>query len=259
MITILVCFKPIRTSCLSNESVNSNEMRLNPYDIPTIKNAIQIKKQIQDCRVICLSMGVEQTAKILNRCLAMGADQAFLLNDPRFAASDTYATSYILSEAIKKIGNVDIIVCGAKSLDGETGQVPVGIASRLKMAYIPHIQEMAELSKRHVIVNTINSARREKIRAQLPLVAIFDRFELAEPTVNLFSLKRSQHLQQIIWDADDLQVDYAQIGQGGSKTRVISVKSAARAGEAKIIEGTVDVKSIYLHNILIRDSAAASL
>lgn len=259
MITILVCLKPIRASCLSNESVNPNEIRLNPYDIPALQSALAIKNHLQDCRVICLSMGVEQTLEVLYRCLAMGADQAILLNDTRFAASDTYATSYILSEAIKKIGSVNIVACGAKSLDGETGQVPVEIAARLNMAYLSHVEKMVMVSGGYAVIDTVSPGKWERVRTQLPLVTIFDQFRIVEPTVSLFSLKRSKHLQLVIWDANDLGVDCVQIGQGGSKTKVINVKNATRAVEAKVLEGTVDMKSTYLHNLIMGDYSVTSI
>jgi electron transfer flavoprotein beta subunit len=204
-------------------------------------------------------MGVEQTLEVLHRCLAMGADQAILLNDARFAVSDTYATSYIVSAAIKKIDSADIVACGAKSLDGETGQVPVGIATRLNMAYLSHVEKMVTLSEGYAVIDTVGLGKRDRVRVQLPLVTIFDQFELVEPMVSLFSLKRSKHLQPVIWDADDLGVDCAQIGQGGSKTKVINVKKVTRAAETIVLEGTVDMKSTYLRNLIIGDYSVTSI
>ena len=251
MITILVCLKPIRGSCFANEDININEICMNPYDIPVLKSCIRIKKQMNNCRVICMSMGVEGAKKVLNKCIALGADQIILLNDSKFAASDTYATSYILSEAIKKIGNVDVIACGAKTLDGETGQVPVEIATRLKVKYIPHVEEILEVNEQHIVVKTVSCVKREKIRVSLPLVTIFNSFEPTEPEVNLFSLKRAQQQQLMIWGAEDLCTNDNMIGQGGSKTRVLNVKEATRGNKAKVIEGTDDEKCLYLHNIIV--------
>lgn len=251
MITILVCLKPIRGRGFANEDININEICMNPYDIPVLKSCIRIKKQMSNCRVICMSMGVEGAKKVLSKCIALGADQTILLNDSKFAGSDTYATSYILSEAIKKIGNVDVIACGAKSLDGETGQVPVGIATRLKVKYIPHVEEILEVRKQYIVVNTVSCVKREKIKGSLPIVTIFGGFESTEPDVSLFSLKQAQQQQLIIWDAEDLCTDENMIGQGGSKTRVLDVKKATRGNKAKVIEGTDDEKSLYLHNIIV--------
>lgn len=254
MVTILVCLKPVRGSCLSYKDADLNEIGMNPYDIPVLQNAVRIKKQIQNCRVICMSMGVEGVKKILNRCIALGVDQTILLNDSKFAGSDTYATSYILSEAVRKIGRVDIIACGAKTLDGETGQVPVEIATRLNMKYVPHIEEIVEVNGEHITVNTISSAKWEKCRIRLPVVTIFNSFELSEPAVSLFSLKKAQKQQPMVWNAEDLGADKNRIGQEGSKTKVMSVKNAKRVNEVKVIQGTVDEKCLYLHNVVVEGS-----
>ena len=254
MLTILVCLKPIRGSCLSNKDVNPNGISMNPYDIPVLENAIRIKKKIQNCRVICISMGVEGAKKMLSRCIALGADQAILLNDLKFAGSDTYATSYILSEAVKKIGSVDIIACGAKTLDGETGQVPIEIATRLNMKYVPYIEEIIAVDDEHIIVNTISNTRWEKSRIRLPAVAIFSSFVLTEPVVSLFSLKRSQQKPLMVWNAEDLDIDKNQIGQEGSKTKVVSVKNASRVNEVNVIQGSVDEKCVYIHSVIVEGS-----
>lgn len=74
MVTILVCLKPVRGSCLSNGQEAKNEIRMNPYDIPALMN-LKLKKEIPNCRVVCVSMGVEDTKTILNRCTALGVDQ----------------------------------------------------------------------------------------------------------------------------------------------------------------------------------------
>lgn len=253
MMKIVVCLKPIKTSYLSNKTTNDMNMCINPYDIPPLKAAINIKKEISNCRVICLSMGVIGTQKMLNRCIAMGADQAILLNDMKFSASDTYATSLIMSEAIRKIGQVDIIFCGSKSLDGETGQVPIGIAKRLRMTYLPHVLDLVEVTESYVTVNAINGSRLEKTRAQLPLVAIFNSFELIEPTVSLFSLKKLRQFQTTIWNAVDLRVDDTQIGQRGSKTKVINIQNASRFGEGRLIEGSIHDKSQFIHDIITKN------
>ena len=254
MVTILVCLKPVRESCLSNGQGAMNEIRMNPYDIPALMNVLKLKKEIPNCHVLCVSMGVEGTKTILNRCAALGADQTILLNDSKFAGSDTYATSYILSEVIKKVGKVDIVVCGAKSLDGETGQVPIELATRLKMIYLPHIEQMVSVNSDYAIVQALHDDILEKSRVRLPFVAVFDGFELAEPSCSLTLLKRARQNQPIQWNSEDLDIDELEIGQVGSKTKVVSVINTKRNNKAHYVQGSVEEKCMYLHSILTNNS-----
>lgn len=253
MVTILVCLKPIRSSCLPNGQEAMNEICMNPYDIPALMNVIRLKKEIPNCRVVCVSMGVEGAKAMLNRCVALGADQTILLNDSKFAGSDTYATSYILSEVIKKVGKVDIVVCGEKSLDGETGQVPIELATRLKMIYLPHIEQMVSVNGDYAIVQTLYDDILEKSRVCLPFVAVFCGFDLAEPPCSLILLKRARQNQPIQWNSEDLDIDELEIGQVGSKTKVVSVINVKRNNKANYVQGSVEEKCMYLHNIMINN------
>lgn len=254
MLTILVCLKPIKGSYLSNGKEVSDELRLNPYDIPALINALEIKKANQNCEVICICMGVEGAKTVLNRCVALGADRTILLNDIKFAGSDTYATSYILVEAIKKIGNIDFVICGAKSIDGETGQVPIEMASRMGMRYMPHVRKIDSIDDNYAIVDILNDDTWEKCKVCLPFMAIFKDFEVIEPTCSLLQLKRAQKNPPQKWGLEDLNISELEVGQTGAKTRVVSVIKAKRNSKAHYVMGSIEEKSIYLHSLLTENS-----
>ena len=101
--------------------------------------------------VIALSMGIPSVAGMLKQVIAMGVDAGILLTDKAFAGSDTLATSYILSKAIKKIGNFDIIICGKQTIDGDTAQVGPGLAEKLGIPHITNVVEMKEIEKNYII------------------------------------------------------------------------------------------------------------
>lgn len=246
----MVLLKPVRGMGISNVQEPTNDIRMNPYDIPALLNGLKMKKENQECSLICACMGAENAKEILRRCIALGADQTILLSDPKFAGSDTYATSFVLSEAIKKVGKVDMVLCGAKSIDGETGQVPIELATRLEMRYLPHVDCIDWVNSNSVKVQMYDEDILETCRVPLPFVAIFNGLILDEPICSLLQLKRAQNSFIKIWDANDLGISEFDVGQKGSKTRVVSVVNAKRNSETHFVHGLVEEQCLYLYNIL---------
>ena len=94
----------------------------NPEDLNALETALELRDQYGGS-VTALTMGPPKAADVLRDCLYRGADRAILLTDRRAAASDTLATSYILSQAIRTIGKYDFVFCGRQAIDGDTAQV----------------------------------------------------------------------------------------------------------------------------------------
>jgi len=134
---IVVCIKQVPagssgsidpvTKRLKREGIESV---INPYDSYALEEAFLLREKFAGS-VTVLSMGPLKAEKILRDSLALSADRAILLSDRKFGGSDTFSTSYILSEAVKKIGNVDLVICGKQAIDGDTAQVGPGIAAHL--------------------------------------------------------------------------------------------------------------------------------
>ncbi len=118
---------------------------INPDDRHAIEAAVTLKEQFGG-RVTILSMGPPQAIAALKEAISLGADEAVLCSDRGFAAADTLATSYVLWAAILKLSEeepVDLVLCGKQAIDGDTGQVPPGIATRLgwpQLTYVRRIQ-----------------------------------------------------------------------------------------------------------------------
>lgn len=144
---ILVCIKQVPdTTEIKIDPMKNTLIRdgvpsiLNPFDGYALEAAARIKDAAPDTRITVLSMGPEQAKGALRECLAMAADSAYLLSDPLFGGSDTLATSYILSEAIKAVaareGAFDAIFCGKQAIDGDTAQVGPEIAEHLGLPQV---------------------------------------------------------------------------------------------------------------------------
>ena len=127
---ILVCVKQVPdTNEVKIDPVKGTLIRdgvpsiLNPDDANALEAALQIKDQNPDVTVAVLTMGPPQATYMLRECLAMGADEAYLLSDRAFGGADTCATSTTIAAGIRKVGNVDVIFAGRQAIDGDTAQV----------------------------------------------------------------------------------------------------------------------------------------
>lgn len=121
------------------------EAIVNPLDLYAIEAALRLREQAGG-QVTALSMGPPGAAKALKEAMAMGCDDGILLSDKKFAGSDTWATAYALAQAIKKSGMPDIIICGERATDGDTGQVGPGIASFLDLPAATYVRRISDVS-----------------------------------------------------------------------------------------------------------------
>ena len=110
----------------------------NPEDLNALELALQLKDRY-GAKVVVGTMGPPAAADVLRDALFRGADEALLLTDRAFAGADTLATSYALSCAAKKVGKVDLILCGRQAIDGDTAQVGPQLAEKLKMTHICYV------------------------------------------------------------------------------------------------------------------------
>ena len=140
---IIVCVKHVPNTLkydFENNSIKREDIdsTINPYDLYAIETALRLKDKYGG-EVFALCMGVSSAKQSLIKTIALGVDKAYLLCDKKFAGADTFSTSYVLAEGIKKIDKYDIIICGKQSSDGDTGQVGVEIAEKLALPFITNV------------------------------------------------------------------------------------------------------------------------
>jgi len=142
-----------RTGTMIREGV---EAIVNPLDLYAIEAALRLR-EARGGEVIALSMGPPTAAKALREALAMGADSAVLLSDKAFAGSDTWATSYTLAAAIRRLAPYDLVVCGERATDGDTGQVGPGLhLDRMNRILEIDRENMTVTCEPGVVTNDIN-------------------------------------------------------------------------------------------------------
>jgi electron transfer flavoprotein beta subunit len=146
----------------------------NPEDLHALEAALQVRDRYGGT-VTVISMGPPKAADVLRDCLYRGADRAILLTDRRAAASDTLATSYILSQAIKTIGNYDFVFCGRQAIDGDTAQVGPQCAEKLGIPQVTYLQELIELREKTARLRRNVGNGWEIVDVRLPaLVTVLD-------------------------------------------------------------------------------------
>jgi len=142
----------------------------NPEDLNALEQALRLKSKINGAQVHVLTMGPARAAEIIRESMYRGADGGYLLSGREFAGSDTLATSYALAAAIRKIGKVDIIICGRQAIDGDTAQVGPQVAEKLGLPQITYAEEILDLSKGKITIKRRLERGVEVVKGTLPMV-----------------------------------------------------------------------------------------
>lgn len=260
----IVCIKQVpdtadvkvnpETGTLIREGVPSI---VNPFDTYAIEEALRLREKFGG-KVTVISMGPPQAKEALKEAVAMGADAAILLSDRAFAGSDTWATAYTLANAIRKIGDFNVILCGKQAIDGDTGQVGPGIARQLdieQLTYVFKIQEIDFQAKR-IRVERLLEEGREVVETRLPalLTVVKDINQPRYPTI--MGIRRATRTEIPVWTAADLPDAQADLlGLKGSPTQVVRVfNPPPRSGQIVMIEGeTPQEQAARLADLLLQE------
>ncbi len=200
------------------------EAIVNPLDLYSIEAALQLRESLGgDCEIVAISMGPPKAAKAIREAIAMGIDSGVLISDRAFAGSDTWATAYVLAAAIRKIGHYDLILCGERATDGDTGQVGPAIAAFLHLPCVSYTSEIESATSDTVRVRRLVETGYELLEMQLPgLVTVVK--EIADPRLpTLRGKQRARRIEIPTWGVDDLDIDKQRIGLNGSPTRVVKI------------------------------------
>jgi electron transfer flavoprotein beta subunit len=255
---IIVCIKQVpntadvkidpKTNTLIREGVESI---INPFDAYAIEEAVRLKERFGGMATV-ITMGPPQAEAALREAISLGCDEAILVSDRAFAGSDTWATSYVLSQAIKKFGPFDIILCGKQASDGDTAQVGPGIATHLDIPQATYVKKIEEINPAPLDIQNLNKERcgvKDKLaRVERLIEEGYEVVEIPLPCLltvvkeinvpRLPSLKgklKAKSSQIKTWTAKDLECDHKYIGLEGSPTKVVRIfNPPPRKGGAKL-------------------------
>lgn len=211
------------------------ESIINPLDLYAIEIALQLK-EAHGGKVAVLSMGPPNAEKAIREAIAMGCDDGFLISDRAFAGSDTWATAYTLSYAIRKLGNFDLIITGVRATDGDTGQVGPGIAAFLDLPLSTFTSKIVKIDNRKITVERLTEDGYEILRLPLPCLLTVS-IEISYPRLpTLRGKQRSRSKEITIWGPDDLGVDKDHIGLSGSPVKVVKIHRPKVTRNGRIID-----------------------
>lgn len=231
----------------------------NPEDLNALEQALRLKEKYPGSKVTILTMGPPRAAEIVKEGMYRGADGGVVLSDRAFAGSDTLATSYALSAAVRKLGNFDLIIGGRQAIDGDTAQVGPQVAEKLGLPQVTYAEDILSAENGKVrVVRRIESGV-ETVDAPMPLVVTVNgsaadcrprnakalqKFKYAavpsevanDPEKKAFIEKRP-YLEIGEWNAATVDADLSQCGLAGSPTKVKSIENVVFAAkEARRIE-----------------------
>jgi len=240
---IIVCIKQVpettqvqidpKTNTLIREGVKSI---INPFDMYAIEEGIRLKEKFSG-KVTIITMGPPQAESALREALAMGADEGILVSDRAFAGSDTWATSFTLATAIKKIGKFDLIICGKQASDGDTAQVGPGISVHLNIPQVTFVKRIEEIKDGLAKVERLTEEGFDII--QTPLPALFTVVkEINIPRLpSLKGLMRSKQAAIIKWTNKELEIPPENLGLTGSPTQVVRIFTPPQREKGQILQG----------------------
>lgn len=213
---------------------------VNPDDLSAVEAALLIKDSRPDVTVTAITMGPPAAEQALRDVIAMGVDEGVLLTDRRFGGADTWATSYTLASCIRKLGGADLIICGERATDGETGQVGPEMSAHLHIPLATYISSIIEAGDDHIRMIRMADDGKETLISPYPILITVGR-EIGAPRLGTVRSKLSAKKKEItVWGADDLDVEKEKIGLAGSPTKVVKIFTPKISRHCEMIEVNED-------------------
>jgi electron transfer flavoprotein beta subunit len=212
---------------------------INPYDRYAIEEALRLREK-HGGKVTAVTMGPPQAAEALKEAVSLGADDVVLLSDPAFAGADTWATSYALSQGIRKIGDFDLIIAGKQAIDGDTAQVGPETADMLGIPFVAYIRKIEQVEGKKMVAERLMDEGYDVVETSLPALITVVK-EINEPRVpSLKGKMKAKSLKVTVWTAADIGSDVKKIGLQGSPTQVVRIFPPTPRGQREILSGTVE-------------------
>ncbi|WP_027636146.1 electron transfer flavoprotein subunit beta/FixA family protein [Clostridium butyricum] len=224
---ILVCIKQVPgtskvevdpvTGVLKRDGIDS---KMNPYDLYALETALKIREE-KGGTIKVLSMGPPQALSVIKEAYSMGVDDGVLLSDRKFGGADVLATSYTLSQGVRKMGDFDLIICGKQTTDGDTAQVGAEIAEYLGIPHAANIEKIYSIDEESITLDMDMPETIEKIKIQYPCLITVDK-GIFEPRLPSYKKKLTTKDREIkilsLNDFNDKEEN--NYGLNGSATQV---------------------------------------
>lgn len=255
---LLVCIKVVpdigkaKIDPITNNLIREGlKMIINPSDLCALKFALDIKDKAQeDVNITVISMGPPQAEDAIRETIQMGADRGFLIMGLEFRGSDTLATSYTLSQAIKSLGKFDLVLTGDKTLDGDTGQIGPELSEHLSFNLFSFVKELS-YEDGYFKATRLTKNGEEVVKSKAPLLVTALKDSVSRPSK--FSRGRediAKNAEIKVLNAQNIELDNERIGQAGSHTIVKEVFPPKKEEVGRKIEGDINQQVDELISIL---------
>jgi len=224
---IIVCIKQVPgtskvevdpvTGVLKRDGVDS---KMNPYDLYALETALRMKEE-KGGKVSVISMGPPQAMAVIKEAYMMGADEGALISDRKFGGADVLATSYTISQGVRKMGNPDVIICGKQTTDGDTAQVGPEMAEYLGIPHVANVRKIVELKEASIVVEMDMPDTVEVAEIKYPCLITVEK-NIFEPRLPSYKKKLATKDREIkVISLKDLEdQDEKKYGLSGSPTQV---------------------------------------
>ncbi len=212
---------------------------INPFDMYAIEEALRLREK-HGGKVTAVTMGPPQAAEALKEAVSLGVDDVVLLSDRSFAGADTWATSYALSQGIKKIKDYDLIIAGKQAIDGDTAQVGPETADMLGIPFVAYIRKIDQVDGKKMVAERLMDEGYDVVETSLPALITVVK-EINQPRMpSLKGKMKAKSLKVTAWNAKDIGADENKCGLKGSPTKVVKIFPPAPRGQREILSGSLE-------------------
>lgn len=220
---------------------------INPYDEYAIEEALRLNEAQGGGTITIVSIGPAEAAETIRKALAMGADEAYHLEDPAFEGLDPLGEATVLAAAINKIEGYDLIWTGWKAVDDDLGQTGILLAERLDLPHIANIITVEEVSDGHLIATAEAEGGYQRVRAPLPVVLTESQGPNEPRYPSLRGIMGAKKKPLTVWNAADLALDPASLSP---RIEVVAVEKPPARAAGRILEGEPDEAARELVRLL---------
>ena len=254
---ILVCIKQVPgsnkvevdpvTGVLKRDGADS---KMNPYDLYALEVGLELREQYGG-KVSVLTMGPPQAKAVLYEAFAMGADEGALITDRKFGGADVLATSYTLSQGIKKFGKFDLILCGLQTTDGDTAQVGPEVSETLGIPCVCNVSAIGAVKAGGITVMMDMPEDIEEVKVSFPCLLTVQK-DIMQPRLPSYKLKKATESRGIqMFTLQDMEdTDEHHYGVNGSPTQVQRIFPPTSDKVQQKLEGTTAEMADQLYRIL---------
>lgn len=244
---ILVCIKQVPgTSKVEVDPVtgvlkrNGIDSKMNPYDLFALETALRLREKHGGI-VKVISMGPPQATDIIKEAYMMGADEGMLLSDRKFAGADVLATSYTISQGIRKMGHIDLILCGKQTTDGDTAQVGPEMAEYLGIPHIANVVSIEDVKRNSMVVKMDMPSTIEVAEIKFPCLLTVEK-DIFQPRLPSYKKKLATKDRKVgILSLKDFEdKDENKYGLNGSPTQVEKIFPPEVNTDKEMWNGTGD-------------------